>query len=478
MRPFYYVRTQEKVEIALLDMFNNLIVNKYTNLSRTDIARIIRVPIITHYDKNFANWYRNADHKKRPLPLPLGGLRYIGKSPNDANRTQTTYCRNIFSRATDLWLQDIQPTPYYLNYELEFLMDNKSDFGQITENIVPYFNTFRTLRIKEWDFAPDIERKVVVYIEGITDTFEDEIDSATANHRVIKTNLKLRLEVDWYRPFEVPEIIKYAELNFEIDDFIHKTQILVYPDPIAEQEKKKWETLTPSLKTGYSLLTTCAGTCIKKVDVDGNITWEDVTAPDAIRPTEVPDFKLLSLAFDDDTALATDDSGFDRDFVAITDSTRTFIPDLPPGSGQEVEDGYKVDDSVDWNKIFNWFGTDDGENENPFTFSIILQFNDDPAVDTIFQYLVNDETTDENGNTIPEGEVFFDWGLMDSKLYFAFQTYGTNALSYTFTTEEQLTLNNTDIYKFKFVLYDKGHEGIFGYSINDGSTIILDTVKE
>ena len=477
MRPFYYVRTQEKVEYALKDMFNDLRVNKYTNLSRTDIVKTLHVPIVTHYDKNFANWYRNADHKKRPMSLPTGGLRYIGKTENSANRTQTTYCRNIFSRATDKWLQDIQPTPYYLHYELEFLMDNKSDFGQITENIVPYFNTFRTLRLKEWDFAPDIERKIPVYIEGITDTFEDEIDAGTA-HRLIRTNIKLRLDVDWYRPMEIPAVIKYAELNFEIGEFLHKTQILVYPDPIAESIKKKWETLTPSLKTGYSLLTTCAGTCVKEVDIDGNITWEDVTVPDALRPYQVPDFKLLSLDFDYDTALVRDESGFGRDFVAINDATRTYIPDLSPGSGQEVEDGYKVDDSVEWNKIFNWFGTNDGENENPFTFSITLQFNDDPPPDTIFQYLVNDETTDAEGNTIPAGEVFFDWGLMDSKLYFSFQTYGTNALSYTFTTENQLTLNNTDIYNFRFVLYNNGHEGIFGYAINDGSTIILDTIKE
>jgi len=477
MRPFYYVRTQEKVEIALLDMFNDIIVNKYTNLSRTDVVKTIHVPILTHYDKNFANWHRNRNHKKKPLPLPIGGLRYVGKSPNSENRTQTTFCRNIFSRATDQWLQDVQPTPYYLNYELEFLMDNKSDFGQITENIVPYFNTFRTLRIKEWDFAPDIERKILVYIEGITDTFEDELE-AGSTHRYIKTNMKLRLDVDWYRPFEIPEIIKYAELNFEIGEFLHKTQYLIYPDPIAEEQKQKWETLSSTVKTGYSLLTTCEGTCVKKVDLDGNITWEDVTMPDGMRPSQVPDFKMLSLNFDSDTALATDDSGFDRDFVAISDGTRTFIPDLPPGSGQEVEDGYKVDDSVSWDKIFDWFGTNDGENENPFTFSITLQFNDNPPADTIFQYLTNDETTDEDGNVIPEGEVFFDWGLMDSKLYFAFQTYGSSSLSYTFTTQEQLTLNNTDIYRFRFVLYDNGHAGVFGCSVNDGSTIILDAERE
>ena len=475
MRPFYYVRTQEKCEIALLDMFNNIIVNKYENLSRTNFIKTLHVPIVTHYDKNFANWYRNSNHKKRPLPLPIGGLRYTGKSQNTSNRTQTTYCRNIFSRATDQWLQDIQPTPYILNYDLQFLMDNKSDFGQINENITPYFNIFRTLRIKEWDFAPDIERKIPVVIENITDEFEDELD-AGPKPRLIKTTYKLKLEVDWYRPMEIPAIIKYAELNFEIGEFLHKTQILVYPDPIAEETKKKWETLTPSIKTGYSLLTTCAGTCIKEADLEGNITWEDITVPDAIRPVQVPDFRLLSLDFDDDTDVATDESGFGRDFVTVDD--RTFIPDLEPGSGQEVTDGYKVEDTVVWDKIFNWFGTNNGENENPFTFSIKLKFNDDPPQDTIFQYLSNDETTDANGNTIPAGEVFFDWGLMDSKLYFSFKTYGSKSLSYTFTTEKQLTLNNTDIYNFRFVLYDNGHEGIFGYATNDGSTIALSTKKE
>ena len=475
MRPFYFVRTQEKVEYALLDMFNNLIVNKYANLSRTDIVKTLHVPIVTHYDKNFANWYRNADHKKRPMSLPTGGLRYIGKTENSANRTQTTYCRNIFSRATDQWLQDIQPTPYILHYELQFLMDNKSDFGQINENITPYFNTFRTLRIKEWDFAPDIERKIPVVIESISDEFEDELE-AGSKPRLIKTTYKLKLEVDWYRPMEIPAIIKYAELNFEIGEFLHKTQILVYPDPIAEETKKKWETLTPSIKKGYSLLTTCAGTCIKEADLEGNITWEDITTPDAIRPVQVPDFRLLSLDFDDDTDVATDESGFGRDFVAVDD--RTFIPDLEPGAGQEVTDGYKVEDTVVWDKIFNWFGTNNGENENPFTFSIKLKFNDDPPPDTIFQYLANDETTDANGNTIPAGEVFFDWGLMDSKLYFSFKTYGSNALSYTFTTEKQSTLNNTDLYNFRFVLYDNGHEGIFGYATNDGSTVALSTEKD
>lgn len=467
----------EKVEIALLDMFNNLKVNKYSDSSRTESTRTLRVPIVTHFDKSFANWYSNACYKTKPLPLPIGGLRFERKELNDRNRTQTTHCRNIFSNATDRWLQDIQPTPYYLHYTLEFLMDSKSDFGQITENIIPYFNTFRTLRIKEWDFAPDIERKIPVYLTPAQDEFKDELE-AGSGHRYINTKFNLRVEVDFYRPFECPEIIKYAEMNLRIDEFVHTHQVFVYPDPIAEEEKKAWEQLAPSSKTGYTLLKTTAKTLVRELQLDGSYQYKEITPPDAIRPVQVPDFKMLSLEFDEDQALATDDSGFDRDFIALNDSTRQFIPDLPPGNGQMVTDGYKVDDGVSWNQILDWFGTNDGLNENPFTFSITLQFNDDPPVDTVFQYLVNDETPDADGVVIPAGEVFFDWGIIDRKLYFSFKTYGTNALSYVFTSNTQLTLNNTDIYKFQFVLYDEGNAGMFGYSVNDGVTVALTATRE
>lgn len=573
MTPFYFVRTQEKCEIALLDMFNNIVVNKYTDLDRINYTKTIRVPIVINQDKNFANWFRSVDYKKRAMPIPIGGLRYLNKQENSNNRTQATYARSIFSRATDQWIRDIQPTPYYLFYELEFLTDNKSDFGQITENIVPYFNTTRTLRIKEFDFAPDIERKIPVFLQSVTDTFEDELE-AGANHRFIKTKFLFRLEVDWYRPFEMPEMIKYAEMNFRIEDFLHKQQIFVYPDPIAQIEKKAWEQLDPSTRTGFTLLKTMAKTLIKQVDLDGNISWEDITVPDADRPTEVPSFNLLHLNFDDDTPLEDDQSGFNRDFVALNDSTREFVPDMPPititnlpfndgsvnittntitvgdnsrntyvaknvirftstgtlpsglvpetdyiinaatstgdsdtitlfendgvtpvdiittsdstaihnltkigDAGSNVEDGYSSSSS--WNKILDWFGTDNGLHESPYTFQSILQFKDDPVPDTIFQYLSNDEVLDDNGGVlIPEGEVFFDWGIINSKPYFSFKTYGDDALFYTFTTKNKLLLNNTDIYKFVFVSYDQGHAGMFGYTINDGAMIALETERD
>jgi hypothetical protein len=493
MLPFYYVRSLEKVEIALLDMFNNLRVNKYTDITRTNYTKTVKVPVHTHSDKNFANHWRNRQEKKKPLPIPCAGLRFEGITPNTANRTQATYNRNIYSKSAKQWISDIQPTPYYVRYSLEFLSDNRADWGQLIENTIPYFNQHRTLRIREFDFYPDIERKIPVYLEGVDTKFEDELESGSS-HRFIRFTLNFRLDVDLYRPLELPEVIKYAEMNINSGDYIHKHQVLVYPDPIAENERKEWEELAPSTREGFSLLKTIAGTLVKEIDIDGKTTWKEITAPDAVRPVGVPDFKQLSLNFDDDVPLEDDSSGFGRDYVALNDANRTYVPDLPPGSGQESTNdtsdnnvGYAVDGAA-WNQILTWFGTESGENGSPFSFGITLQFTSNPVSDTIFQTMANVETDEYLGTglTLPAGEVFFEWGLIANKLYFNMRTveYDENQLdfveklAYSFTTENEIDLNDIEIYKFSFVLYDKGHSGMFGYTISDGPTIPLNTVKE
>ena len=483
MLPTFNVHTIQKVEIALLDMFNDLTVNKYTDITRKTYTKTVNVPIFIHADKNFANHWRNSTKEKIPMPLPSGGLKFKGISPNNANRTQTTYGRNIFSKATQQWISDIQPTPFILSYELEFITDNRGDWGQLIENTIPYFNVHRSLRIKEFDFAPDIESKINVKLDNISTIFEDEIESNSSKHRFMRIVLDLKCEVDLFRPFQIPEVIKYAEMNVNIGEFMHKHQVFVYPDPIAVKEKKEWESLAPTIRDGLTLLKTVAGTLVKEVDLDGNTVWKNITLPDANRPVKVPNYKELSLNFDFDTPNEIDQSGFGRDFVALNDSNRTYIPDFPPGSGQYAPDGYRS--NTTWNNILTWFGSEDGLNGAPYTFDIILQFTDAKPIDTIFQTLHNVETPNyKESITLPAGEVYFEWGLISSKLYFTMRTVKLNGtsfievLSQTFTTEKELDLNNTSIYKMTFVLYDKGYEGVFGYSIDGGPTIALTTIRE
>lgn len=472
MVPYYYTRQQEKLEIALIDMFNNIVVAKYNDNSRTVPVKTIKVPITITGNRNFADYLRNNQTALETTPIPIMALRFKGMTQNSDNRTQTTYIRSIFSKATDKWIQDIQPTPYLWNYELEVLTDNRSDFGQLIEQIAPYFNTFRTLRIKEFDFAPDIERKIPVYLESVTPQFEDEKEVGSS-HTFIRIVYNFQCQMDLYRPFSIEDIIKYTQMNIHVQDFLHSLQVYAYPTEIANKERKEWEQVVASIREGYSLLKTNAQTLIKKdVDKDGNVEWVNVTADEARRPAEVPSFKLLHLNFDDDTPLEDDQSGFGRDFVALNDKDRTYIPDLPPGAGQHTPGGYAS--ASDWNNILNWFGTNDGLCESNYTFSVILQFTKSNTKNTVFQMLKNKQTKDSKGKVIPAGEVYFEWGLSDAKLYFRFKTYGGKAQYYTFTAREAFNYSNTDIYKFVFVLYNEGKAGIFGYSVNGGALIALE----
>ena len=504
MTPFFYVRTIEKCIIALLDVFNNVRINKYTDISRTSYTKTVHVPIVTHNSSNFANWVSTTKTTKPLLPVPIFGLRYENMVYDEANRIQPMYLREIFSKATEQWFRTIQPTPYAVTFKLTALCDNMSDFNQIKENIIPYFNKYLTIKIKEFDFIPDLERPIQVELTNIGDKIEDEVKINDSTYQWYTVDFSLVAHLVLYRPFAIPEMIKYAQMNFNIDEsIIHSEQIIAYPNEIAEQKRNLWETVEESIRDGYSLLKTLTRTLVKRGTVNNEDMYDDATiqtkyltpnnevaigkdangnplyqvvVDDVERPIEVPSFDLLHLTFDYDTGNEVDYSGFNRDFVAINDDGRTFVPDMYPVNGQNTPDGYDVSPSVDWSRILNWFGDNaTGVIESPYTFKATIQFKDDIVGDTIFQYLSNIETTLSDGTVISADTVWFDWGILDSKLYF---TYHTSSMYKTFVSSI-LTLDKETIYSFYFVLYKKGEFGIFGMKNNlSDIMIVLDTKED
>lgn len=530
MTPFYYVREIDKIEIALLDVFNNLRVNKYKDEKKTIVDRTVRIPIVTHTSDDFANWVSTVRAKKIPQPVPVAGLRYVGNAPDDARRVQPTYVRRIYYEPAHQWIQDIQPTPFVFKFELEILCDNNTDFRQIKENIEPYFNTYRTLRIREFDFAPELERQIPFSIGTPADQIDDEKELTSNEYQFYHAKYNIEAHGVMHRPYELPEMIRYAQMDFNIDErIIDSLQVFVYPDDIAKQKKHLWETVEPSRREGYSLLKTFTRTLVKqyaddneeywkevtlkrifltapevlgydddgnpergynpivvgyeanedgtfKLDADGNkipiYNWEEVTVDDVARPTEVPEFDLLHLTFDEDSDIAEDFSGLGRDFQAVDPANREFKPAVPPGNGSYAPGGYS---SVsDWSQILNWFGDNAGGIiESSYTFKATLQFTE--LGDTVFQYLYNPEdVTLSDGTVIPKGTVWFDWGIMDNRLYF---TFHTSSMHKTFRSDE-FDFDTETIYSFYFVLYNHGENGAFGVKTNFSDTMVAINTEE
>ena len=352
-------------------------------------------------------------------------------------------------------------------------------------------------------------------------------------------------------PYMLPAEIRYAQMDFNVGKkLIDSEQILVYPDEIARQKRRLWETVSPSIRDGFSLLKSLTRTLVRRSTVEGEeywsdetlryamltyneitgydlngdptgfnpvtynsddgsgyieqyvrnpdgsyatddqgnyitekvpaYSWEQVVVDDVERPAEVPSFDLLHLTFDEDSPFARDFSGLGRDFIAINDENRKFVPDIPPGNGSDAPEGYEStglqldSDSPDgvrpWSQFLEWFGDNsEGKINSPYTFKATLQFKESTPGDTVFQYLYNPEdVTLEDGTVIPAGEVWFDWGVMDSRLYF---TYKTTTQFRTFQTDT-FEFDNKAIYSFYFVLYNSGESGAFGVKTNLNDTMI------
>ena len=173
MTPYYYVREIEKILIALMDVFNNIRVNKYKDLRRKDYDRTIAVPIVTHSNANFANYVSSTLTTQDPMPVPIIGFRFTSNSHDDANMVQPCYAREILSPSLQKFIRDIQPTPFVFNFEMTVLSNNWSDYVQMKEQIEPYFNTYRAFtRNRCYDTyrtCREAQRDVVLECDNLTE---------------------------------------------------------------------------------------------------------------------------------------------------------------------------------------------------------------------------------------------------------------------------------------------------------------------
>lgn len=213
MKPYYHPKIFERVHYALLDMFNSIELNRYD--ANSNIVKILRVPIVFIYDKNIAEFVMNTTSKNKESKhsAPILGLRFTGLSPNNEGKTTSNHIRKIFNSDSNTYSRDANPMPYILNYTLSLYTETAADYFQLVEQIVPYFDNWRALRIKEFEFN-NLERDIPIGLTGMTPSFQDE---ERDKHRSLSMDFNLQLKVDFYKPLMVSNIIKFIESNITLD---------------------------------------------------------------------------------------------------------------------------------------------------------------------------------------------------------------------------------------------------------------------
>lgn len=228
METFYYgAMVIKNVTIALLDMFNDMIVTKYD--SSATVVETKNVPIQwgpiekEHRDRLENHYFDTSGNEigdRFYLTIPRMSLLMTGISYNPDRAYGVNEWRYWFLETLELsgssiqnMFSDYQPTPYDLNFELHIRADRMDYFSQILENILPYFNPKLYLRVKEFSFL-NVERDLPVKLDSVIPDIRDELNETEM--RQCNATLSLTVEAFMYRPFTESGMIHIINSRYYI----------------------------------------------------------------------------------------------------------------------------------------------------------------------------------------------------------------------------------------------------------------------
>lgn len=222
---YYYPETIRCVTVALLDMFNDFWIKRYTSAPAkgSTVVKSVRVPIMFGpVEKRHADELRDGKEGFQAPPVPrmslvFNGLDYDASRASGVNEIRSFYDSAIPVSNLDQFFTDVNPTPYNYSFTLSLLTESIGDYSQILENILPYFNPTRYLRVKEFQFL-NIERDLPVKLGNVTQNFSDSID--ISEKRKIGGDIELTVNGWMYRPIGYAKLIKTINVNYLINNNI------------------------------------------------------------------------------------------------------------------------------------------------------------------------------------------------------------------------------------------------------------------
>lgn len=230
MQVYYYPKTLSSITTALLNVFSNMVIYKYTSAGTSADSKSVPItfgPVDKSYSKRTEGpqYYDsdNVEHGQRYyLTLPRMALILDGMSYDNSRCYGSNEYRTFLSEATginniDEVFQDYQPTPINYSYTLSIKSDSMDYYCQIIENVLPYFNPALFIRVKEFSFL-NIERDLPVKITNIGLDFSEDLNAE--DKRYTNGTIGLNVEGWMYRPWSKAKIIKFINSSYYIGDSI------------------------------------------------------------------------------------------------------------------------------------------------------------------------------------------------------------------------------------------------------------------
>ena len=242
-------------------MFDDITVKRYAKDFVT-VVKTIDVPIIFGSVEKFHQTRKEEESLERYYQtLPRIAVSVEAIEYNSERCVATNELRSFYDPLSGteipLVIRDVEPTPYDLTFKMQIKADSMSDFYQVLENILPYFNPSLYLRVREFSFL-NLERDLRVTLESVVPEFVEDIDETGT--RMTNGTLTFKVDAYLYRPIDNAKIIK------KIDSRYFTAEDLSYVTSASYNEEWRtsgYNSVSAAPSTGFDL----SGT------TDAEINW-------------------------------------------------------------------------------------------------------------------------------------------------------------------------------------------------------------
>jgi len=215
--------------VAFMTLFEDLEVRNYTERFGEEFTRRLKVDVSLATKERVQYKLLAGGHKEleqADTRLPRISIQITNITPDTSRYTgknvKRTLSRGVDENGKNLLTYDIQPFPINIEYSVSIWAKYFEHYAQILENIIPYFDPYVTVGVKERNL--NIERELKVELTGVgqSSTFE----MAGAAQRLIRGDLNFKVQT-----------VSYKYLNKQSSEIIEKVQahVIDITSPISSE---------------------------------------------------------------------------------------------------------------------------------------------------------------------------------------------------------------------------------------------------
>jgi len=215
-KAYYFPNTLRKTNLAMLGLFSGITTAKldaggnelfYKRVPLRWAHRQKFIPLLSdNKESNRLYWIQN---------LPVMGLvlKNLTYNPLKARGGYNAPIFKWYSETDNGNKEMLAGTPYTATYELAILSLHFKELSMILEQILPTFNPWRNITIREWDFLPELTRDMKVNLKSTVPNFMDDVGEEQI--RRYEFILSFDVDVFFYRPIPMVELIKSVNIDWK-----------------------------------------------------------------------------------------------------------------------------------------------------------------------------------------------------------------------------------------------------------------------